>query len=268
MTSTQIKLIDTHTHLYLNRFDDDREETMMRCFESGIDTMLLPNINLESVPRVLDMMVKWPNACYGMMGLHPCYVYEDWEKELESIMATLDSPPDGVDFVAVGEIGLDLHWEKKFKTEQSQAFLTQVRMAKERGLPIVIHVRDAWNELFTLMDQVNDDSLRGVFHCFTGGLKEATRALDYGGFLLGIGGVSTYKNGGLDKVLPSIPLDSLVLETDSPYLSPVPHRGKRNESSYLIHIAKKVAEIKRVSLEEVASVTNEVAVRMFSLKVK
>ena len=266
MANTEIKLIDTHTHLYLDQFDDDREEAMTRCFESGIETILLPNINLESVPRVLDMMKKWPKACYGMMGLHPCYVNEDWEKELESIMATLDSPPDDMDFVAVGEIGLDLYWEKKFKAEQSEAFLTQAKMAKERGLPIVIHVRDAWEELFSLMDKVNDESLRGVFHCFTGGLKEAERALDYGGFLLGIGGVSTYKNGGLDKVLPSIPLESLVLETDSPYLSPVPHRGKRNESSYLVHIAKKMAEIKGVSFEEVASVTKEGAVKMFGLK--
>jgi len=266
MTRTEIKLIDTHTHLYLDQFDDDREEALARCFESGVDTLILPNIDLESVPRVLDMMKKWPQSCYGMMGLHPCYVKENWEKELESIMATLDTPPEGMEFVAVGEIGLDLYWDKQFQKEQSEAFLLQAKMAKKRGLPIVIHVRDAWEELFTLMDQVNDDSLNGVFHCFTGGLKEAERALEYGGFLLGIGGVSTYKNGGLDKVLPSIPLESLVLETDSPYLSPAPHRGKRNESSYLVHIAKKIADIKGVSFEEVARVTSEGARSMFGLK--
>ena len=266
MTSSEIKLIDTHTHLYVDKFDDDREEVMARCLESGIETLLLPNIDLESVPRVLDMMRKWPETCFGMMGLHPCHVDENWEKELEAILATMDNQPEGEEFVAIGEIGLDLYWEKKFKSEQSEAFLAQTRFAKDKGLPIVIHVRDAWDELFTLMDQVNDDSLRGVFHCFTGGDKEADRALEYGGFLLGIGGVSTYKNGGLDKVLPNIPLESLVLETDSPYLSPAPFRGKRNESSYLVHIAQRVADIKGVSFEEVARVTTEGAERMFGLK--
>ena len=144
MTRTEIKLIDTHTHLYLDQFDDDREEALARCFESGVDTLILPNIDLESVPRVLDMMKKWPQSCYGMMGLHPCYVKENWEKELESIMATLDTPPEGMEFVAVGEIGLDLYWDKQFQKEQSEAFLLQAKMAKKRGLPIVIHVRDAW----------------------------------------------------------------------------------------------------------------------------
>jgi TatD DNase family protein len=263
-----MRLIDTHTHLYQPNFDEDRDAAMERCFEAGIDTLLLPNIDLESVPRVLEMMDKWPNSCFGMMGLHPCHVLDGWETELESIRQVLDSPPPGKKFVAVGEIGMDLYWEKKHIEAQREAFRIQVGWAKERGLPIVIHVRDAWEELFNEMDSLNDDSLNGVFHCFTGGTVEAERALEYGGFMLGIGGVSTYKNGGLDKVLPSVPLESLILETDSPYLSPVPYRGKRNESSYLIHVANRLAEIKEVSLEEVASVTTSNAERMFGLQVK
>ncbi|PCJ80933.1 MAG: hydrolase TatD [Bacteroidetes bacterium] len=263
-----MRLIDTHTHLYQPNFDDDRSLAMERCFQAGVDTLLLPNIDMESVPRVLDMMEKWPNNCFGMMGLHPCHVLDGWEKELESIRQILDSPSYGKSFVAIGEIGMDLYWEKKHIDAQREAFRIQVGWAKERGLPIVIHVRDAWEELFKELDYLNDDSLNGVFHCFTGGAYEAQRALDYGGFMLGIGGVSTYKNGGLDKVLPGIPLESLVIETDSPYLPPVPYRGKRNESSYVLHVANRLADIMGVSLEEVASITTANAEKMFGLKVK
>ena len=171
-----MKLIDTHSHLYSSQFEQDRTAAVQAAIRAGVGTILLPNISSEYTKGMNSLCAEFPDNCFAMMGLHPCYVNEDWEKELESIMATLDSPPDDMDFVAVGEIGLDLYWEKKFKAEQSEAFLTQARIAKERGLPIVIHVRDAWEELFTLMDKVNDESLRGVFHCFTGGLKEAERA--------------------------------------------------------------------------------------------
>jgi TatD DNase family protein len=185
--------------------------------------------------------------------------------ELEEIRRVLDSPPKGKRFVAVGEIGLDLYWERKHIDAQREAFRIQVGWAKERGLPIVIHVRNAWEELFEEIDKLNDESLTGVFHCFTGGKNEADHAIEYGGFMLGIGGVSTYKNGGLDLVLPDVSLEHLVLETDSPYLSPVPFRGKRNESSYVVHVARRVAEIKGISVEEVADVTTRNAVRMFGL---
>jgi TatD DNase family protein len=177
----------------------------------------------------------------------------------------LDAPPNGKKFIAVGEIGIDLYWETQHIEAQREAFRIQVGWAKERGIPIVIHVRNAWDALFEEMDKLNDDSLTGVFHCFTGGKKEAEKAIEYGGFMLGIGGVSTYKNGGLDLVLPEVSLEHLVLETDSPYLSPVPHRGKRNESSYVVHVARRVAEIKGLSIEEVASVTTGNAEKMFQL---
>jgi len=211
------------------------------------------------------MMEKWPDSCFGMMGLHPCHIGEGWEVELEEIRKVLDSPPEGKKFVAVGEIGLDLYWERKHIEAQREAFRIQVRWAKEREIPIVIHVRNAWEELFEEMDNLNDESLTGVFHCFTGGKNEADHAIEYGGFMLGIGGVSTYKNGGLDLVLPDVSLEHLVLETDSPYLSPVPFRGKRNESSYVVHVARRVAEIKGISVEEVADVTTRNAVKMFGL---
>ena len=261
-----MRLIDTHTHLYQPRFDTDRAEAVQRCIDAGVDTLLLPNIDVESIPRVLSMMEKWPEMCHGMMGLHPCHVDENWEGELEKILKVLDTTHGTKNFVAVGEIGLDLYWDKTHLEDQKAAFTVQANWAKERNLPIVIHVRDAWEELFDVMDQVNDDSLTGVFHCFTGGDYEAKKALDYGGFMLGIGGVSTYKNGGLDKVLPGVGLEHLVLETDSPYLSPVPFRGKRNESSYVVHVGKRVAEILGVNFEDVAMVTTENAERMFSLK--
>ena len=260
-----MRLIDTHTHLYQPKFDSDREEAVDRCFAEGVDTLLLPNIDMESVPRVLGMMEKWPHSCFGMMGLHPCHIGEGWEVELEEIRRVLDSPPEGKKFVAVGEIGLDLYWERKHIEAQREAFRIQVGWAKERELPIVIHVRNAWEELFEEMDKLNDESLTGVFHCFTGGKNEADHAIEYGGFMLGIGGVSTYKNGGLDLVLPDVSLEHLVLETDSPYLSPVPFRGKRNESSYVVHVARRVAEIKGISVEEVADVTTRNAVKMFGL---
>ena len=260
-----MRLIDTHTHQYMSKFDSDRPESIERCLEAGVDTLLLPNIDVKSIPRVLSMMEKWPDVCHGMMGLHPCQVDGDFENVLSVIKNQLENPPEGKSFIAVGEIGMDLYWDKTYIEQQKLAFIEQCAWAKERNLPIVIHVRDSWEELFEIMDKVNDDELRGVFHCFTGGQTEAERALEYGGFLLGIGGVSTYKNGGLDKVIPGVGLENLVLETDSPYLSPVPFRGKRNESSYVRHVANRVAEILNLTTEEVAQVTTENSVNLFKL---
>ena len=260
-----MRLIDTHTHQYMSKFDSDRPESIERCLEAGVDTLLLPNIDVESIPRVLSMMEKWPGVCHGMMGLHPCHVDGDFENALSVIKNQLDNPPEGKSFIAVGEIGMDLYWDKTYIEQQKLAFIEQCTWAKERNLPVVIHVRDSWEELFETMDKVNDDELKGVFHCFTGSQKEAERALEYGGFLLGIGGVSTYKNGGLDKVLPGVGLENLVLETDSPYLSPEPFRGKRNESSYVRHVADRVAEILNLTTEEVAQVTTENSVNLFKL---
>ncbi|MAO46867.1 MAG: hydrolase TatD [Crocinitomicaceae bacterium] len=261
-----MRFIDTHTHQYQPKFDSDRHESIERCLESGVDTLLLPNIDVESIPRVLSMMEKWPDMCFGMMGLHPCHVDGDFESTLETILKTLDNPPSGKNFIAVGEIGIDLYWAKTHIEQQKLAFMEQCSWAKERSLPIVIHVRNAWEELFEVLDKVNDSSLTGVFHCFTGGEAEAKRALEYGGFKLGIGGVVTYKNGGLDKVLPGVGVEHLVLETDSPYLSPVPFRGKRNESSYVKHVAERVAAILDLTTDEVAQKTTENAVNLFNLK--
>lgn len=257
-----MRFIDTHTHVYLSQFDEDRAEMVDRCLEAGVEKLLLPNIDVASIPAVLDMMKRWPEVCHGMMGLHPCDVDENWESALAEITATLDSRSD---FIAVGEIGIDLYWDKTHLEAQKAAFKHQCELSKSRNLPIAIHVRDAWSELFDCLDEVNDESLKGVFHCFTGDNSQASRALEYGGFMLGIGGVSTYKNGGLDKVLPNIPLDHLILETDSPYLSPTPHRGKRNESSYIPIIAQRLADIKGVSLGEVAAATTANAERLFKI---
>lgn len=258
-------LLDTHTHLYQPAFDEDREEAMQRCKEAGVDMLLLPNIDVASIPRVRRMMHQWPKRCRGMMGLHPCHVQEGWQQELTAIEQALDDPVEGSPWVAIGEVGLDLHWDVSTLHVQREALKIQLGWAKQRQLPVVIHVRKAFEELFEVLDEEVSDGLTGVIHCFTGGLKEAEHALRYPGWMLGIGGVSTYKNGGLDAVLPHVPLDRLVLETDSPYLAPVPFRGKRNESCHLAIMAERVSELMSLPLEMVARQTTENAQRMFRL---
>lgn len=259
-------LVDTHTHLYQPAFDGDRQEALDRCAEAGVDLLLLPNIDVQSIPRVHDMLERWPGRCRGMMGLHPCHVQEGWEQELAEIEKALDAPLAHSPWVAVGEVGLDLHWDTSTLDIQREALRIQLDWAKQRRLPVVIHVRKAFDELFEVLDAEMDDRLTGVIHCFTGGLAEAQHALQYPGWMLGIGGVATYKNGGLDAVLPHVPLDRIILETDSPYLAPVPHRGKRNESSYVALVAERVAEIVGVEVHEVARSTTENAVRLFGLE--
>ena len=258
-------LLDTHTHLYQPAFDDDREEAMQRCKEAGVDMLLLPNIDVASIPRVKQMMRHWPDRCRGMMGLHPCHVQEGWQAELVAIEQALDDPVEGSPWVAIGEVGLDLHWDASTLEAQREALKIQLGWAKQRQLPVVIHVRKAFEELFEVLDEEVSDGLAGVIHCFTGGWKEAEHALRYPGWMLGIGGVSTYKNGGLDAVLPHVPLDRLVLETDSPYLAPVPFRGKRNESSHVAIVAQRVSELMNLPLEIVARQTTENAHRLFRL---
>jgi TatD DNase family protein len=208
-----------------------------------------------------DLCNQFPNNCFPMMGLHPGSVDEHWERNLEVIKEHLFTRNN----LAVGEIGMDLYWDKTFQDAQAQAFRQQISWAKELKLPIIIHAREAFEEIFDIVDELNDDSLRGIFHCFTGTLEQAQKIQEYGGFMLGLGGVLTYKKSGLDEVVKDIPLDMIVLETDSPYLPPTPHRGKRNESAYLIHIAEKLAEIKQMKLTEVAEITTANARRMFNL---
>jgi TatD DNase family protein len=254
-------LIDTHTHLFSEAFDEDRTEIVERALDAGINTLLLPNIDTESIGPMHDLCQRYPNNCFPMMGLHPGSVKEDWEQQLDVIREWLFSEK----YVAVGEIGMDLYWDKTFQKEQEEAFRRQITWAKELNLPIVIHARDAFDEIFEVVDDLHDDSLSGVFHCFTGSLEQAMKIKEYGTFKIGVGGVLTFKKSGLDEVVKEIPLDLLVLETDAPYLAPSPHRGKRNESSYLALVADKLAEVKRMRTEEIAEITTKNARELFNL---
>ena len=257
-----MQFIDTHTHIYIDDFNDDREEVVREAIAFGVDTLLLPNIDVTSIGQVKSLTQQFPQNCIPMMGLHPGYVNADWKAALDVIEKELFSG----NYIAVGEIGMDLYWDKTFVEEQKQVFAQQVKWAKELRLPIAIHAREAFDPIFYILDELNDDQLTGVFHCFTGTREQAEKVMSYGGFYFGIGGVITYKNAGLDRVVAELPLDKLVLETDAPYLPPVPHRGKRNESSYLIHIAEKVAEVKQLTLKEVADTTTQNAKQLFRLK--
>lgn len=254
-------LIDTHTHLYAEEFDSDRIEVIRAAQENGINKLLLPNIDVTSISRMYDLSQQFPGFCLPMMGLHPGSVNENWESDLEQIKIELFSKK----FIAVGEIGMDLYWDDTFVNEQETVFKTQVEWAKELGLPIAIHARKAFENIFKILDKLNDDNLRGVFHCFTGSMNEAKKIMSYGGFKLGIGGVITYKNAHIAEVVRDLPLDLIILETDSPYLTPVPHRGKRNESSYLVYVADKIAELKGITRDEVGEITSKNAVELFKL---
>jgi TatD DNase family protein len=253
-------LTDTHTHLYYETDDTKRAELVLRCMENGVNRLFLPNVDASSVPLVFSLVNAYPDICYPMLGLHPCSVKAGWEDELNSIKAAVHQHK----IVAIGEIGIDLYWDKTLLTEQIQAFKAQIAWAKELKLPIVIHCRDAFDEVFEVLQQEHDENLRGVFHCFTGTLEQANKVIGLG-FYLGIGGVVTYKNAGLDKTVAQIDLAHIVLETDSPYLAPVPHRGKPNESSYLIYVAQRVAELHQTQIEHVADITTENSRQLFGL---
>lgn len=251
--------VDTHTHLFVDAFDEDRAEIVQKAINAGVEKMLLPNIDIDTIDAMHALAHQFPNNCYSMMGLHPGSIKEDWRDRLEIIRANLFNGK----YVAVGEIGMDLYWDKTFVKDQAEAFRMQVEWAKELGLPIVIHAREAFEPIFEILDEINDDRLTGVFHCFTGSVEQANRALGYGGFKLGIGGVLTYKKAELDKVLEQIELKNIILETDSPYLPPVPFRGKRNESSYLLHIAEKLTEVYGVPLSTIELETTKNAHELF-----
>ncbi|MEN9441846.1 MAG: hypothetical protein RLZ33_1923 [Bacteroidota bacterium] len=256
-----MQFVDTHTHLFSPSFDEDRTEIVQRAIKAGVETMLLPNIDVESIEPMYNLCAQFPQNCFPMMGLHPGSVDEKWEENLEIIRTNLFERKN----CAVGEIGMDLYWDKTFVNEQAEAFRRQVNWAKELNLPIVIHAREAFDEIFAIVDELNDERLTGVFHCFTGTLEQAKKIQNYGGFKLGIGGVLTYKKAGLDEILKDVDLSELILETDSPYLPPTPHRGKRNESAYLLHIAEKLADVKGISLAEVAQITTKNANELFKL---
>ena len=251
--------IDTHTHLYVDAFEEDRKEVVQRAIDNGIELMLLPNIDVATIDDMHMLTKQFPNNCRSMMGLHPGNVKEDWEAQLNTMKDLLFKSDQ---YIAVGEIGMDLYWDKKFLKEQQLAFSQQIKLAKEHKLPIVIHCREAFDEVFEVLEQHSGDDLYGIFHCFTGTLSEAKRAIDLN-FKLGIGGVVTFKNGRIDQFLNKIPMESIVLETDAPYLSPTPHRGNRNESSYIHLIMKKVAECYAVSDDIIAKITTENALSVF-----
>ena len=254
-------LTDTHTHLYVEQFDPDRQQVLERAMEKGVRHFFIPAIDSTYYQRMFELRDAFPEAVQLKAGLHPTHVKEDFERELEVVRKMLDTG----EFIAVGEIGIDLYWDRTFLTEQQKAFRTQIGWARERSLPIVIHARDSFEEIFEVLDQEQGPDLKGVFHCFTGSLEQAHRIIGYG-FKLGIGGVVTFKNGRIDKFLKSIDLDHLVIETDSPYLAPKPHRGKRNESAYLTLVVDKLAEIYGVSKEHIAEVTTQNANEVFGMR--
>lgn len=250
--------IDTHAHIYASQFKKDRADVLRKAFEQNVEKIYLPNIDHTSIDDMMEVEAQYPDHCFAMMGLHPCSVKQDFEKELYQVETWLNQR----DFVAIGEIGTDLYWDKTFFEQQAEAFKIQVEWAKKYQRPIVIHCRDSFQETIDLLTPLMTKELTGIFHCFTGTVEDAQKIIELG-FLLGIGGVSTFKNGGLDKVLPEVSLDHLVLETDCPYLAPVPYRGKRNESSYIPLIANRLAEIKGIEIEEIEQKTTENAQKLF-----
>lgn len=253
-------MIDTHTHLYSEEFDEDRAEMIQRALNKGVTEFYLPAIDSESHEKMLQLEAEYPQQIFAMMGLHPCYVKpETWEKELEIVENYLNKRT----FPAIGEIGIDLYWDKTTLDIQIKAFEKQIDWAIEKDLPIVIHTRESFEETFEVLERKKHPKLRGIFHCFSGTLEQAKHAIDLG-FVLGIGGVVTFKNGKIDQFLHEIPLNKIVLETDAPYLAPVPFRGKRNESAYIELVAQKLVDIYKNDFSEIVHITTENAKRIFN----
>ena len=257
-----MNFIDTHTHLFASEFDNDIDIVIKNALDNGISKMLLPNIDSTTTTKMLQLCDRYPNTCYPMIGLHPCSIKKDnLEKEISHVEQMLSQNK----FIAVGEIGLDLYWDKSTLDLQKIAFESQIELAKKYQLPIVIHVRDSFDKAIEIVERLNDYNLSGVFHCFTGNLEEAQRIINLNNFYLGIGGVVTFKNGGINKIINQVSLDRIILETDSPYLSPTPFRGTRNESKYLLNIAHKMAELYNIDIEDIAKKTTKNAIDLFHL---
>jgi len=253
-------LIDTHSHIYSEDFNHDIDDVMQRAYDNDVKKIILPNIDSGSIKRLLDLSNSYPHLCFPLMGLHPTSVSADYEEELQAVEYWLDKRR----FYGIGEIGIDLYWEQKYVEEQKIAFRHQVKLAKSRNLPIVIHLRNSFEEVYSIVKEEQDGNLKGIFHCFSGSVDEAQKVVDLG-FLLGIGGVVTFKNSNLDEVLKDVDIKNIVLETDAPYLAPVPKRGRRNESAYLAFVAKKVAEVYGISVEQVAEITSSNARQLFGI---
>jgi len=255
-----MKLIDTHSHIYSEAFNEDIAEAIQRAKDANVGQILLPNIDSESIEPMLNLVRDYPGYCLPMMGLHPTSVKENYQEELLICEKWLNE--DG--FIAIGEIGIDLYWDKTFLKEQQFVFEQQLNWAVEKELPVVIHARDSFSEIFEVLESFRLKSLQGVFHSFTGNLEQANKAIEMG-FLLGLNGILTFKNSGLDRVVREIGMKHLILETDSPYLAPIPKRGKRNESAYVAYVAEKLAEIHNLSLDEVTEATSRNAKKLFRI---
>tara|TARA_B100002019_G_scaffold268120_1_gene259757 strand:- start:133 stop:900 length:768 start_codon:yes stop_codon:yes gene_type:complete len=253
-----MKLIDTHTHLYVEAFDEDREEIIQKAIKIGIERFYLPSIDSSYTSRMLDLESKYPDHIRLMIGLHPTHVKDNYKDELHHVDQCLNK----YDFSAVGEIGIDLYWDKSFLKNQQEAFDLQISWAKEKKMPVVIHCRDAFDEVFEVLQGHRCNNLSGIFHCFSGTKEQAEMVIDMK-FKLGIGGIVTFKNGKIDKFLDQISIDHIVLETDAPYLAPTPFRGKRNQSEYLVYILKKLTEIYQKSEKEIAAITTKNALSVF-----
>lgn len=255
-------VVDTHSHLFVEEFDADRHEVMLRAREAGVKHIFMPNIDLASVEPMLQVCAEYPDFCSPMLGLHPTEVKADYREDLAQLKALLDRHP----FVAIGEVGLDLYWDKTYKNQQIAALDEQIGWALERNLPLVIHSREAFEELYALFSHYKDTPIRGIFHSFTGTADEAQALLEFPGFMLGINGVVTFKKSTLPEVLREVPLSRVVVETDSPYLAPTPYRGKRNESSYVVRVVEKLVEIYGLCPEAVAEQTTSNANAVFATR--
>lgn len=253
-------ITDTHTHLYSEEFDQDRTDMIQRAKDAGVSRFFIPAIDSSSTERMFDLEKNFPNDVFLMMGLHPTYVKENYKEELAHVKKWINKRP----FYAIGEIGIDLYWDKTFVTQQQEAFRTQIQWAKEKKLPIVIHCRDAFDEVFEVLEAEKGADLFGIFHCFTGTLEQAKLAISYN-MKLGIGGVATFKKGKIDKFLNEIDIKDIVLETDSPYLAPTPYRGKRNESAYLTNVVDKLVDIYGLTFDEISAITTQNSKDIFSV---
>ncbi|WKD85130.1 D-aminoacyl-tRNA deacylase [Polaribacter huanghezhanensis] len=253
-------ITDTHTHLYSEQFDGDRAEMIQRAKDAGVSRFFIPAIDSSYTESMFELESNFKNDVFLMMGLHPTSVKENYKEELAHVKKWIDQRS----FYAIGEIGIDLYWDKSFLAQQQEAFRTQIQWAKEKKLPIVIHCRDAFDEIFEVLETEKSDDLFGIFHCFTGTLEQAKKAISYN-MKLGIGGVATFKNGKIDQFLHQIDVKNIVLETDSPYLAPTPFRGKRNESSYITQVVEKLAAIYEISFQEIAEITTQNSKDIFGI---
>lgn len=251
-------MIDSHVHLYDEKFDADRDAMLQRALDAGIERLYMPNCNSETVEGMLAIEKQYPGVCFAMMGVHPCYINANYKEELDRVEYWLQQR----DFVAIGEIGLDYYWDKTYVQEQKEAFTRQMEWALAKQRPVVIHMRESTRDTLDLVKPFSQRGLKGVFHCFSGSLETAREIIEMG-FYLGLGGVLTYPKAGIQQVIQEIDIQHLILETDAPYLSPVPHRGRRNEPAFLPHVATMLADLKKISLEELRAKTNNNCVSLF-----